>query len=323
MNLKLFRNIFLILIAVYITTTIYIAFFPTYYDNVNNTRWVLINKTLHKKIDLSDSTINTLFIGDSRLNAAFNFKKIKNSWSFGMGGSTPIENYYLLKSYLTIYEKPETVFFSISPRFLSQTFAFWDLAVRNDFFSKNDFNEILLNYNNLQDTSLGWCPKTKYWLYKLNFITFYQEDLRNNLIFFGKQKNLQLANYVTNNRGKRPHPNLKNTCSELNYEVKMKNFAPAPIFDLYFNKVLKLCENEQIILIFRAMPMNESSFKKLKPKFIADYQKYMQQKQESFPQFMISNSLYSYPDSLFGDASHLNKKGTKIFTENFLLSNKN
>lgn len=312
-NIRFSINLFLILIAVYLTTTLYIHFFPLNYNNPNNTRIWLVNKTLDKQYDLSDSSISVLFVGDSRLNAAIDYRLIKNSWSFGIGGATPIEIYYLTKKYIKSYQSPATIFVSISPRFMTEIFAFWDLAVRNDFFTNEEFQEIS-TYSKKYDDTIK-INIIKFILYRLNCPIFYQDDLRNNLIVFGKEENLQLIEYIMNNRGRRPHFNLKNTCSELNYEAKnMGNFTPLPIFDLYFDKILKLCQEEQIMCVFLAMPMNESSFNVLKTDFVKDYQKYMQQKQVAFPKFLISDSLYSYPDSLFGDASHLNSTGTKIFT---------
>ena len=315
-NIQFFIRFFLIIIGVYATVAFYIQFFPLNYNNPNNTRLWLVNKTLEKKYDLSDSIVNNLFVGDSRLNAGLDYCKIENSWSFGIGGATPIEIYYLLNKYLAVYDKPETIFVSISPRFMTEIFAFWDLAVKNNFFSNKEFHEIVRNSEKYND-SIKF-KRTKFLLYNLNFPTFYQEDLRNNLIFFVKEQNQQLIEYIMNNRGRRPHPNLKNTCSELNYEAKnMTKYTPLPIFDLYFDKIFELCKKEKIMCIFISMPMNETSFDNLDFGFVADYHDYMTQKQMSFPQFLISDSLYSFSDSLFGDASHLNSAGTEIFTKNF------
>lgn len=316
-NIKFFRNFILTILAVYITTFAFIELFPFFFNSVNNTRWIVAKNILDKKYDLSDSSITTLFIGDSRLNAGIDFTKIEDSWSFGMGGSTPIENYYILKKYISTYNKPETVYMSISPRFLSETFAFWDLAVRNNFFTKDEFYEIAENSKQLNDTIFR-CTKIKFWLYKLNFPTLYKEDIRRNLVVFGKEKNLKLISYIFYNRGRRPHPDLKESCSLLNYETKMKTFSPAPIFDLYFEKIIELCENENIGFVFMPMPMNESSFEKLNADFITDFLNYMIEKQKKYPDFIISNELIFLPDSLFGDESHLNYKGTEFFTEEFL-----
>ncbi len=307
----------IIFIIVCLSFYVYTEFFSMRYNNVNNTRWLILNEILKKNYDLTDSSIQVLFVGDSRLNAALDYTKIKNSWSFGLGGATPIEIYYLIKKYDIVYDLPDTVYFSISPRFLTEYFAFWDLAVRNDFFSFEEIKEIKINSKRLNDESLSSVLILRYLLYKINFPNFYQEDLRNNLIFFGYEDNAELIDFVLNNRGKRPHPDLKDSCCMLNYETKMKNFAPSAIYDFYFDEILNFCLQNKVMCIFFAMPMNESSFRKLDNNFIAEYQKYMQEKQKAYPDFLISDSLYCLPDSFFGDESHLNQKGTDYFTNLF------
>jgi len=301
----------LILISVYITVFLYIEFFPEYYNNVNNTRWQITKNTLNKNIDISDTTINILFIGDSRLNAGIDLSQIPNSWSFAMGGATPVEMYFVLEKYLQKYEKLDTIFLSISPRFLSEILAFWDYAVRNNFITTDNFIEIQKHNNK----NLGFCPKGKFLLYKLNFINFYQSDFFTNRIFLAKAKNEQMLKYVLNHNGQRLHQGLQDSCSEQNYETNFTNFAPPQLFDYYFNKIFETCQQKNIYISFETMPMNQASEKKLNKNFVADYQNYIQSYQKKYPEFKISDTLLYYNNSFFGDKSHLNSKGQKKYTE--------
>lgn len=309
----------MVLVSIYLITSVYIWLFPLSYNTPNNTRWWLINKTLDKSYNLQDSTIKVLFLGDSRPNAGLNFSKIKNSWSFCVGGTSPIENYYILQKYLNSYNKPETLFLSISPRFLTTQFAFWDLAVRNKFFTKKDFNEIYSYNQTISDTLLNSSKKIKFFLYNANFVKYYQDDIRKSFVFFAKNKNIKLINFIINNRGQRPHPNLKDFCSDLNYETSMDSFPISPIYDFYFTKIFQTCADNNIYCVFYSMPMNQSSFNKLTEKFINQYDTYISSQQIIFPMFDINPNLYSFSDSLFGDESHLNTKGQTKFTKQFLI----
>ncbi len=295
----------------------FVAYCPMYYNNVNNTRWLLTKQILEKKTDISDTTIKILFIGDSRPNAGIDFNQIEHSWSFCVGGASPIENYYVLKKYLSQYPKPETVFVSISPRFMSNIFAFWDLAVRNDFFTEDEKNEIIKNHKTCQDTTLGNNVAMRFFLYKIKFIKYYHEDLRKNLIFFGKGKNINLKAYILNNRGARPHPNLQDSCSALNFETKMHNFSMPCLLDMYFRKILSTCEQNNIKCIFFAMPLNKASLQQIDNHMIREYKNYLQKIASDYPKAEISDSLYAYDNKYFGDESHLNAKGKEIFTKNF------
>lgn len=299
-------------------TSVYISLTPLNYYSANNTRWWLINKTLDKTYNLQDSSVNVLFIGDSRPNAGINFNEINNSWSFCVGGTSPIENYYILEKYLQAYTAPETVFVSISPRFLTNQFAFWDLAVRNKFFSKENFYDIFSTNKECNDTLLNFQSKLKFFLYNINFVKFYQDDLRKSFVFLRKRENLQLIDYIVHNKGHRPHPNLKNSCSSLNYETKMTDFKVSEIYNYFFLTIFNLCQENNIHCIFFSMPMNESSFLNLDDRFMSDYNNFFSIIKDSFCTYEFYETLYFYPDSLFGDASHLNSKGQKIFTDDFL-----
>ena len=317
-NKSFFKKLFFIIVITYFTVFVYIEFFPLNYNNINNTRWYVTKKILDKEYNLSDSSINILFLGESRVNAGINLKKINHSWSFASGGSTSIEMYFLLEKYLQNYQKPDTVFLSISPRFLSEKLAFWDYAVRNDFYTNSEFIEIWKKSNQLEnDTLLNYCSICKFALYKLNFISFYQSDFFNNRIFFGKKANNQMITWILYNNGQRLHPNLKISCSELNYETKYEHFTPSELIDYYFNELIKLCEINNIFFIFDFMPMNKASEKELNKQFVKEYQEYIQKYQLKYPKYIISDTLIFYDNSFFGDRSHLNQEGQKKYTDYF------
>lgn len=313
-NFSLFIKICSFLLICYLTTFVYIKYFKIYYNREQNTRWHYLNQVLEKEIDISDTTVKYLFLGESRLNAGIDFLQIPNCWSMAYGGTTPIEQYYILNKYLEKYSKPDTIIYSVSPRFLKETFSFWDYAVRNDFFTNADFNKIIEINNKSKDTLLNIFPKCKYKLYKLNYIGYYQADIYKNKVFFGKKSNLQNVEWMQNNRGQQFHPNLKDSCSELNYETKYENFEASLLLDFYFDKIFELANQNDIHLIFLFMPMNKSSFLHLNPQFIADYKEYIRKYQKKYSSFDISDTLYYYEDFFFGDNSHLNSKGKLKFT---------
>jgi len=316
--LKIFKKAGLLIIPIYLLWFLYIEMMPMYYNRPTNTRWYFIKQYLEKKYLIPESDI--IFLGESRLNAGIDFTRIPNSYSFASGGATSIEMYYILKKYCQNYQKPKTVYLSISPRFFSEIFAFYPYAVRNNLFSFSDMKEITSALQE-KDTTFGAYATAKFYLNKLNYIEYYQSDVLYNNVFGGYSDNLKLINEMIARKGGRPHPGLKDSCSALNYETKYIHFEPSEILTLYFNKILNFCKTENIDFIFFFMPMNESSYKKLKPAFIQEYQTYLKTFQNQYPEFNISDSIYFYPDSLFGDESHLNKKGKKIFTEHFLKKN--
>ncbi len=313
--LKLLKKSIILIVPIYLLWFSYIEFMPDYYNKATNTRWSFIKKSLKKEYLIPKPDI--LFLGESRVNAGIDFSKITNSYSLASGGASPTEMYYILKKYSENYQCPKTVYLSISPRFLSETFAFYPYAVRNNLFTYSDFKEItsVLQKN---DTTLGTYPVFKFFLYKLNYLEYYQSDVAYNNVFGGYSKNKTLIKQMIKQKGGRQHLGLKKSSSELNYETKYKHFVPSKLLSYYLNNILKFCAEKNIQLNFFFMPMNESSYKVLNPDFILEYKNYIQKFQEKYTAFNISDSIYSYPDSLFGDESHLNSEGKNVFTKYFI-----
>lgn len=287
---------------------------PLFYNGHNNTRWYFIKESLQNKKSIPDADI--VFLGESRVNAGIDFIQISNSYSFAAGGSTSIEMYYVLNKYLQIHKNPEKVFISISPRFLCEIFGFYEYSVRNNFFSFSEMNEIVKSYKkNNHDKILGKFPVLKFLLYKADYLEYYQKDVLTNNVFGAYNKNKLLIEQMKKMNGARPHPGLKDSCSDLNYETKYKNFEPSPILDFYLNNIFNICKEKDIQVVFEFMPVNKSSYSKFNKKFVSEYQEYILKYKREYPDFLISDSVYFYEDNYFGDESHLNSKGKAKYTQ--------
>ncbi len=319
--INIIKKALLLIIPIYLLWFLYIEYMPMYYNDANNTRWHFIKKSLEKEYVIPQSEI--IFLGESRVNAGLDFNQISNSYSFASGGATPIEMFYILKKYIKEHKKTKTVYLSISPRFLSEIFAFHPYVLRNNLLDYSDMSEICSNLkSNENDTTLGTFTRLKFFLNKLNYLEYYQSDVLKNKVLGAKKENLKLINEMINMKGGRPHPGLKSESSELNYETKYEHFYPSPILTTYFQKILLLCKEEGIILKFFFMPMNKSSYGKLNSTFVKEYKTYIKTYQNQYPKFNISDTVYCYDDKYFGDASHLNKTGRDKFTKEFLKNEK-
>jgi len=309
---KTIKKIFLILIPVYAVWFLYIEYMPLYFNQSNNTRWYFIKEILKGKTEIPES--NVIFLGESRVNAAIDFNCLPNAFSFASGGSSPIEMYYILKKYTEQYGKPDTVFFSVSPRFLSEIYAFYPYAVRNDLFNNEDFKEVysLISEN---DTTLGNMPFGKYILYKMNYIEYYQSDVMQNYVIGALDDNKKLIKDMLYLKGGRIHPGLKDSCSDLNYETDYKHFNASPILTIYFDKIFEFCNKEKIHLIFDFIPVNKSSHKAFCDDFIDEYRSFINDFSLKYPMHDISDTVYYYENVFFGDESHMNSKGKEKYTK--------
>ncbi len=309
-----FRKAALLLLPVYAVWFLFVEFMPDFYNEPNNMRWSVLARSFKKKEAVPD--VRLLFLGESRVNAGIDITQFDSAWSYAAGGATSIEIYFALKKHLALHPKPDTVFLSVSPRFLTETFAFYPYAMRNDFFTHSDIAEIYSEYSkNENDTTLGNYLWLKFYLHKANWIEYYQSDIARNYGVMAYFENKSIKKDMQKRHGAHEHPGLKISCSELNYETNYQHFTPAPIMSVFLRKTLQLCADSSIFLHFQAMPMNVSSVKKMIPAFVSDYKAYMRNLQSEFPKHHVSDTLFAYPDSCFGDDSHLNERGKILFTK--------
>ena len=312
--LKIFKKIALLIFPLYIVWFLYVKYLPIFFNEANNSHWVSIKQTSENQVKIPYPEI--LFLGESRVNAGVDFTQISNCYSYAAGGSTPIEMYYVLKKYLKTHAKPKKIFVSISPRFLSEIFAFFPNAVQNDFFTFSEIEEIARVKSRFeQDTLFGKYFWGRCLLYQLKYPGFYQPEVSRSYGFTAYSDNKKMNLRIAELHGGRDHPGLKATSSALNYETKYQNFKPSPILDFYLNLIFRTCRMKKIDLIFDFMPVNESSYRNLKSEFVQNYRSYISKYAGRYPEFQISDTVYFYPDSLFGDESHLNFKGKEKFTK--------
>jgi len=312
---KLLYKIILLLLLVQLPLYFYIEYFPMYFNSKNNTRWVYLKEKLKEK----RPQVDVLFLGESRVNAGIDINRIANSWSFAAGGTTAIEMYYMLSNYLKINKKPKIIYFSLAPRSLVSIYSFWDYAVRNNFFSVKEMNEILeASYQLEKHQTIGYLAHLKYEAYRFNFIKYYQFDIKKSKLLTAYKRNMQLFAEMDSMRGRRFHPRLKAVCHKPNCESKLKNFKVPALLNHYLYRLFDLCQQNNIPVIFDFSPMNETSVKQLKPQVVSSYKLYINKLAKKYPDFLISDTLYAYPDSCFGDPSHLNKRGQEKFT-NYLI----
>ncbi|MFN8254277.1 MAG: hypothetical protein U0W24_01225 [Bacteroidales bacterium] len=314
---KLIIKIILFITVLQLVLMCYLCNFQLYYNTTGNTRWYFFNQVLNGKIKIPEHKI--LFFGDSRLETNVDVKQIPGGWTYATGGSSPVEMYFALKRHLKLYPKPDTLIISFSPRTFVQAYSFWGYAVRNDFFSYKDIKEISIENNHCKsDTVIGNFPLFKFLLYKFKYIGYYQSDLNYNHVFLAGKKNRKAIENFQAEKGAWIYPGLKDGCSELNFETSLNDFQPSCLLTAYFEKILQLCQQQGIPVLFLAMPVNESSFKNLNPKFLNDYKSFIKKTGERYPMFFISDEFFSFPDELFGDESHLNQRGKEIYTKYLL-----
>ncbi|MFH0733051.1 MAG: hypothetical protein V1773_01220 [bacterium] len=268
-----------------------------------------------------------IVIGDSRSQHGLNAKKI-NAINLSLGGTTPVEGYYLLKEILST-TKIDTVYCSYAAFHIFYQDCFFNRTVYYDIvddnFIKNvidkslelgDPNYIINPHKNLKFTLLNFEYQTMGSLKisrKLKdfyeFIRFGPKNIFDNLLssnfsdfrFETGYNNFGSQNVISSN---------KENIITLEWKFNERRLKKSEINQIYLDLLIRLCKSHGIICYFIVVPIPENS---IKPNEVF-FNKYINVLKNKFTSNkLICNSLF-YPNSCFKDESHLNKKGVDRFT---------
>ena len=93
-------------------------------------------------------------------------------------------------------------------------------------------------------------------------------------------------------------------------------FTARPITQHYFNLIMNLASENKIATYLIIAPMNQASFNTYhKSKYETSVNEFLERLQNKYSKLNILQNPINLPNTMFGDAWHLNKRGTTRFTE--------
>ncbi len=279
--------------------------------------------------DLGDLTV----FGDSRAEAAIDPGNLNiGSRNISLGAVTPVEAYFFIRAALRCPRLPRQVVLSFStPSFESITDFLWENAARYGYLSYADLREIDLTARRIGDPSIdrarnriGVYGAIRDALYASRFPPLYFNSLVHAQIFRRYGINRSIRENVGRALGhvtyQHPPPGAgRNADPEAAHD-----FAPSPIETYYFSKSLDLLRQSGVRAIFIAMPVSQSS-RELMPAGSAErFSAYLHAFVDHDPDFQVVDPvLVVWPDSLFGDGTHVDAEGARLFTRQFDACQKN
>ncbi|MEI6752098.1 MAG: hypothetical protein WCK78_02925 [Paludibacter sp.] len=273
-------------------------------------------------------TSKNIIIGDSRAIAGFVPKLLsKNYYNFALGGGTPIESYYILKKYLE-KQKLDTVIISFSPVHLERSIVFFERTLKFNFISTKYISEVLavskeLN-DNFPDSLNGYKGfefssdyllfKSKTYLIKYKFPTYYINDFRGSLYKPMYFTNKIVYNEINDRCGNYDF-GRKDSATGLNYEaLEKRTFRNSRVMDYYLKKILKLITENNIKAYYIVAPFNRGSYEQLDTCYVKKYNSYFEGLKYQYKNVVWKNNIFFYENNCFGDPSHLNYRGQLKFS---------
>lgn len=304
-------KLLILLVPFFVLLPLYCRFFPEYY--MDDEYAMYRQQKDYVKGNAENNSV--VILGDSRAKAGFVPDLLSGDcYNLSLGGATPIEGYYTLKEYLEHHPLPETVILSYAPMHYMDIDTLWTRSVYFHTMDTEDFMEIIniaKEYEENQSILIDNYP-VEYMMYKAYMPNKYATALKKAGFVFRYQKTKEKYAQMEEGRGQSYYGTAEYSDS-FNGEAKETDFSANRIITHYMWQILSLCSENNIHVIVKNMPMNEASYAILTEDFKAHYTQYMEALQSWHETVIFDTDLTAYPNDCFGDADHLNPKGTQRF----------
>lgn len=259
-----------------------------------------------------------LIMGDSIAKAAWLPRELsEDSYNFALGGASPIEEYYYLYEYLMQNDAPEYVIYTQTVKHFIYMGALWTRSVYFRRMNWDYLDELLADpeiYNDKVAMGEGNLHREEF-LYRIYSPTKYMHPILKALLYPNRGKiNCERYETVVENKGQTQFGTEEFYDRVDEDMLELTSFRQDKVLDLYFRKIIELCEEKGIQFIYQGGPINKSTYVNISEQFSRGYTEYMANIQKNYPDAMIDERLFSYDDCYFGDQAHLNLRGSVKFS---------
>jgi len=275
------------------------------------------------------TALPNMIIGDSRGNASINPKVLGDKWiNLSIPGSDLFEGYLTLKKYL-LNNKVDTLVMVYGLYYLSEVSPYFNRrTVPFQFVNYNELKELeqvekkcKYKFHDVSVTGQRALALAQYdrRLKYLHFPFHYREtfiDGLNSLWNTQAQVNIARQSVIKQLTDYRGYMNFgeadSNNTDGVNGDFE---FDLPPISKHYFDLLMQLAAKNKIAVYLMAAPINHTSFMTYdKSPFQTSVTRYMKTLQTQYPTLHLMPHPVCLPNTMFGDAYHVNKKGTAFFS---------
>lgn len=290
----------------------YIWFFPDYYV-AGGSNHPLINQGVMDDINQS---FDVVVLGDSVANASFAPEYMsEGTINLGVNATTPVEAYYILLDYLQAHNVPKTCFLVFAPKHMARENGLYESYFFTHRFSVSRELEILKQAHVYREDSIlkgNIYNMYKEWLsYRLRLPNKYIHELINSLP--NRRRNLHCTHVKTAimHRG--------NICSRYttesnDYEWKSyEDFIVRPLFDVYYRKILDLCNAHGIKVHIVMTPICPNVY--CTEKYQQSLHDYYNKLQNDYPNITFLDRIGGFERKHMQDTHHVNLHGALKFSK--------
>ena len=263
-------------------------------------------------ISTKGSKQEVLLLGDSRIKVGVLATKLgENTYNLALGGGSPIEMYYTLKTYLNHHPAPKAIIISFGPIHYTQMASY---TARGMYFHYYD-DETIKYVNSVIYKMDGKDLTSDAKMFKYRLPNVYMQPILKSIIKPRTRENRDLYERARKEKGRLFRKNEHNERKSVYIpESKDKGFIPLKSLTFFMEEIIQLCQNNNIPVYVEQTPMGNPGYQKLKENgYFTDYKTYLKAFQEKF-RIPINYDVPLYEAQYFQDASHLNIKGAQKYT---------
>jgi hypothetical protein len=274
------------------------------------------------RCDLGD----VLILGDSRASVGIIPARLPvKATNLAVGGGEAIEALSVLTRALACPERPKLVVISLDAVHFSRPDLFWERTMRFGFLNAvelaelRDVSRALGDYSVYEERHNDGIPS---WLrdrlYLAHFPPFYFASLIEGRLLWRWQHNQAgLATSIAA-RGQ-DYFGVDEGSNVVAADGKLEAFMPLPVLDWYFNQIVSRLSEQNIPMLFVAMPVNETTARAIRPDVSHAFTEWLAGYEARFPRFRVTGPVVRpWEDKWFGDGfSHLNPAGAERFSAQF------
>ncbi len=295
----------------------YIRLCPMCYMDEEYPSWHYTKMVQKGRIKPVDQTRDVVILGDSRAMADIVPEMLGDNYvNLGFGGATPIEMYFTLQDYVNHNGAPEEVMIMFAPFHYSYMDNYKTRTIYFNHLSFSQALEVNRKGKSLDALSCKEVSTSEIYSRYLGLPDGYLPALINSNVCGRLAVNRQLYDEQINKRGHALYGKDPGN-GDVNYEAgyeNMKRDGEHLLITYYFEALLKLCSANGIKTTILQPPMNEASHDALKKSYVREYTSYMTQLANDNPDIVFELEIPRYENRYFGDPSHLNEEGARVYT---------
>lgn len=256
---------------------------------------------------------DVIILGDSLANGAYLPDALsEGTLNLSLGGTTPVEMYYVFEEYIKNNAVPKVCYISFMDEHLQCDACFYDRTLYSQLLSVQQEFTIFKAAKQYNEPSIIVDDYLKKWImYRTKFPYTYLPSIKLALENSRLETNKYVYENVDLHRGTYISRSLFVVADE--EEILRTNFYLNPIFDEYYHKIIDKCIENNIQVRLVSLPL--SPLYDYTEEYLLQYNEYYGKLQEKYPMISVLRIEGEYDMEDFSDDKHLNLHGAMQFCE--------